>query len=247
MTWQRIWSGLVGRLRASAVPEGPADTGWLAIACLAALACVAVPVLWRATRSLVTVVHETGHALVGVACGRRFVGFRVNTDMSGETVTAGRERGLARIATTAAGYPMPALVGAGLVYVGLHGYASLLLLVSWLILAALAVRARSAYTVLTLALLLGAVGALWWAGGDGLNTAVVAGAGVFLVLGGWRGWLAVLRSPDPRQDPGTLAGLTHIPRALWNALFALVMAASSWLLVRLLGAPLGAAAQAVMP
>ncbi len=247
MTWQELWAGLVLRVRESATPGQPLETGWLAIGVAVAFGCVLVPPAWRAARTLVTVVHESGHALVGVACGRRFVGFVVNTDMSGETVTAGRPRGPGRVATTAAGYPMPALVGAGLVAAGLHGYSGLVLLVAWVILVVVLCHARSLYTVASLVLLAGAVAALWWAGGGELGSAVVCGVGVFLVLGGWRAWFSVLRSGDASQDPGVLAGLTHIPGALWNLVFALVMAALSWLVGRMLAAPLGAALQAMLP
>lgn len=247
VSWQEIWAGFVWRVRESAVPGQPVETGWLALGCVVALGCVLVPSAWRLTRTLVTVVHESGHALVGLACGRRFLGFRVNTDMSGETVTAGRPSGPGRVVTTAAGYPMPALVGACLVAVGLHGWAGLVLLVSWAVLAVVGFHARSPYTVLTVVVLLAAVGALWWAGGGELRSAVVCSTGVFLVLGGWRGWFSVARTRDPRQDPGALASLTHIPQFVWNALFALVMAALSWWTVTMVAAPLRAAVEALLP
>lgn len=247
MGWQELWAEFVLRVRESVTPGQPLETGWLAIGVAAAFGCVLVPLAWRSVRTLVTVVHEFGHALVGVLCGRRFVGFVVNTDMSGETVTAGRPRGPGRVATTASGYPMPALVGAGLVAAGLHGYSGLVLLAAWVILVVVLCHARSAYTVLSLVLLVGAVAALWWAGGDELGAAVICGVGVFLVLGGWRAWFSVLRSGDASQDPSVLASLTHIPRALWNLVFALVMAALSWLVARMLAAPLGTAVQALLP
>lgn len=247
MGWQELWAGFVVRVQESATPGQPPANGWLAIAVAVALGCVLVPFAWRPMRTLVTVVHEAGHALVGVLCGRRFVGFRVSADMSGETVTAGRPRGPGRVATTAAGYPMPALVGAGLVAAGLHGYAGLVLMGSLLVVVVVLCHARSFYTVLSLVLLAAAIAGLWWAGGDELSAAVVCGTGVFLVAGGWRGWLAVAGSGDGSQDPGVLAELTHIPRVLWTLFFALVMAALSWWTLRMLVAPVTAAVQALLP
>src|SRR5690606_19833180 len=47
----------------------------LAVVAAVALAVVLVPQAWRVARLGVTLVHELGHAVVGVAVGRRFTGF----------------------------------------------------------------------------------------------------------------------------------------------------------------------------
>ncbi len=73
-----------------------------------ALALVAVDPLWRVVRLAVTLVHELGHAVVGVLVGRQFTGFVLRGDMSGHAVTRGPVRGAGRVASTWAGYPMPA-------------------------------------------------------------------------------------------------------------------------------------------
>ena len=62
---------------------------------------LAVPAVKRGGRTLVTVVHEAGHAVVGIACGRRFQGFVVQRDMSGHAVTKGKPTGPGRILTSA--------------------------------------------------------------------------------------------------------------------------------------------------
>ena len=63
----------------------------------------------------VTLVHELGHAFVGMLVGRRFTGFVLRGDMSGHAVTVGPPRGIGRLVTTWAGYPMPGVVALGLV------------------------------------------------------------------------------------------------------------------------------------
>ena len=55
----------------------------------AALVAVAVDPVWRVLRLGVTLVHELGHAGVGVLAGRRFTGFVLRGDMSGHAVTVG--------------------------------------------------------------------------------------------------------------------------------------------------------------
>ena len=92
MDWQLV--------RSRTVPAGadlaigaPAVT----VALVAALLVVAVPLVWQVLRLAVTLVHELGHALVGMAVGRRFTGFVLRGDMSGHAVTVGPTRGLGRV------------------------------------------------------------------------------------------------------------------------------------------------------
>src|SRR5699024_4787175 len=109
------WSALVERLRPGpplAELGLPATTLWVALG--AGLLVVAVAPLWRLLRVVVTVVHELGHAVVGILVGRSFTGLVLRPDMSGHAVTVGPSRGMGLVATTWAGYPAPALVGAGL-------------------------------------------------------------------------------------------------------------------------------------
>jgi len=200
-----------------------------------ALASAAVLVAWRPTWQLlrvgVTLVHELGHAVVGLAVGRRFVGFVVRGDMSGHAITAGPARGAGRVASTWAGYPAPALVGAALVCVAVRGWAApvttLLLLTGLLV----AVRVRSMFTALVLGVVLLATAALWWWRDDAIQLQVLAAAGLVLLVGAWRHVFSVIRIGSRGDDPAVLAQLTAVPRMLWNLSFVAVAAASSWLVV----------------
>ena len=195
---------------------------------LALLAVVLAP-LWRVLRLGVTLVHELGHAVVGLAVGRRFTGFVLRGDMSGHAVTVGPARGLGRVATTWAGYPAPAVAGAGAVWLGAHGWAGAVLALVLLVLLGALVRVRS---LLTAAVVLG-VGAAtawtWWSGSDLVRAQVLVGAGLVLVVGAWRHLGAVAGSRDPGSDAAVLARLTPVPRVLWLLGFAAVCAAATWL------------------
>ena len=72
---------------------------------------VVLPPAWSITRHLVTLVHEAGHAAVAVLTGRRLNGIRLHTDTSGLTVSSGKPRGPGMIATAAAGYLAPSVLG----------------------------------------------------------------------------------------------------------------------------------------
>jgi hypothetical protein len=197
------------------------------VALVAAVLVVAVPAVWQVMRLAVTLVHELGHALVGLTVGRRFTGFVLRGDMSGHAVTVGPARGLGRVLTTWAGYPAPAVVGAGLVWTAGRGWGAPVLSLVIVILLVALVRVRSLLTAVVMLVALGATGALWWWRDDAVQAQVLVGAGIVLLVGAWRHLAAVLRTRDRSSDPGVLASLTHVPRLVWNASFVLVCAAAT--------------------
>ncbi|MFW5470675.1 M50 family metallopeptidase [Knoellia sp. CPCC 206435] len=211
-------------------------TGGLTLAVLAALVVVLVPALWLRLRVVVTLVHELGHALVGVASGRRFTGFVVRGDMSGHAVTVGPARGLGRVVTTWAGYPMPALVGLLMLWAATRGYAGALLFGTLLTLVVVLAFVRSAGTLLTVLAAGAGVGALWWWRNDETQAWVVLAAGLVLLVGAWRhlGALVGTGRRDPGSDAVVLGRLTGIPAVLWLVTFATTLAAATWGAARLL-------------
>ncbi|GAA4525302.1 M50 family metallopeptidase [Brachybacterium paraconglomeratum] len=211
--------------------SAPATGWWILLALGVALAAVGLPPLWRPARLAVTIVHELGHAVIGMLMGRRFTGFVVSADMSGHAVTVGPRRGLGRVASTWAGYPAPAIVGAVLVQISLHGWARTALFVALVVLVLSLVFTRSLHT---LAAVLGTavgVGALWWWGSPALAALLTLAAGVFLLLGAWRHLGAVIRRGGRADDPAQLAQLTPLPAWGWLLSFALVLGACSWWVV----------------
>jgi hypothetical protein len=201
----------------------------LVVTAVLAAAAIVVEPLWRLLRVAVTLVHELGHAVVGILFGRRFTGFVVRGDMSGHAVTVGPARGIGRVATTWAGYPAPALTGAAMVTVAEIGWGAPLLTAILVVLLAALTRIRSLLTLLVMAAATGAVAALWWWRDDTLQAHVLVGTGIVLIVGAWRHLGAVLAAgrTDRTSDPAILAQLTRVPRLLWILSFVLVMAAAS--------------------
>lgn len=227
MNWQQFWDALIARVQSGlAVQVLPASI-WLPFAVAGAAIVVFVGPFWRLVRTVVTVVHELGHALVGLLCGRKFTGLVINSDMSGHTVTSGRARGLGLILTTAAGYPMPLLVGAGVCAAALTGRAGLVLLIALVLVLFALVRARSLFTVVSLLAVFAGCWATWWFGQAVVQAAVICGIGLVLIMGGWRQLAAVIRQGGPGQDPGVLARLTPLPTLFWQLVFVLIAGAST--------------------
>ncbi|HEY9496353.1 MAG TPA: M50 family metallopeptidase [Intrasporangium sp.] len=225
MDW---WDEVVRRLEpATGDVSLTAAAVWTVLA--GSLLVVAVEPLWRVLRIAVTLVHELGHAVVGMAVGRRFTGFVLRGDMSGHAVTVGRARGVGRVVSTWAGYPAPAVVGAAMAWVAGLGWAAAFIGGVLVILVIALIRVRSALTLLVMVVALAATAALWWWRDDVLQAQILVGTGIVLVVGAWRHLAAVAASPDRSSDPGVLSSLTHVPRIIWNLSFAIVCAAATWL------------------
>lgn len=221
--WHEIWA----RLQPSDV-SGVGTTPVLVALGIAVLV-VAVNPIWRAVRIAGTVVHELGHATVGVMLGRRFTGFVLRPDMSGETVTVGKSHGPALVCSTWAGYPAPAVVGTALVFAAERGWAAPVLGAIGAVLICTLIMVRSAYTAAVIVLAAAAVGALWWWGSAQLQLVVTFALGVVLLLGAWRhiGAVAGRRTRGGTSDSGILARLTPLPALAWVGTFYLVAAAGT--------------------
>lgn len=218
--------------RAQVAAEAPVLTAPVLVGVLVtALVAVSWSRAWRLLRLVITLVHELGHAVVGVAVGRRFTGFVLRGDMSGHAVTVGPAKGAGMLAMTWAGYPAPAVAGAVLVWLGARGWAAPVLTLVLVVLVVALAYVRSALTAVVVLGSLLAVGALWWWRDDALQQQVLVGAGVVLLVGAWRHLGAVIGSRDPSSDPGVMARLTGLPGGVWQASFVLVCALATWLVV----------------
>ncbi|WP_205473888.1 M50 family metallopeptidase [Nocardioides sp. SYSU D00038] len=203
--------------RATAVQPVP-EPAVVAATGAVALLLVLAPVTWRRVRLGVTVVHEAGHAVVGVLVGRRLEGIRLHSDTSGLTVTRGRPRGPGMVAMLAAGYLAPAAVGLLAAVLLGRGRGVGLLWLLLVLLVALVVWIRNGYGLLTVVVLgAGLLALTWWAPVEA-QSLVAYLIGWLLLLAAPRPLVELLRSGRARRrtsDPDQLAGLTHLPAVLW--------------------------------
>src|SRR5262249_9071765 len=128
-----------------------APPGWLAAAAaLVALIVVGYAPAWHLSRGLITIAHEGGHALVAVLARRQLKGIRLHSDTSGVTVTKGSPTGFGMIATAAAGYVAPSLVGLGAAWLTSEGRVALLLWSAVALLTCMLLLIRNFFGALTL-------------------------------------------------------------------------------------------------
>jgi Peptidase M50B-like len=201
------------------------------LAAVVALLAVAHRGSWRVCRTVVTIAHEGGHALVAVLTGRRLSGIRLHSDTSGVTVSVGPPTGPGMVCTALAGYVAPSLLGllaAALVTVG---WTVPLLWLAVLLLLATLVYVRNWFGGLAVLLTGGLVGAVAWYAGTAVQVAFCAAVAWFLLFGGLRSVheLSQGRRRQVRRreypldsDADQLARLTGVPPGLWVGLFTMV-------------------------
>lgn len=191
-----------------------------------ALALITPRRIWPVTRNVVTVAHEAGHALIALLAGRRLSAIRLHSDTSGVTVSAGKPTGPGMIATTAAGYTAPALLGLAVAVTLSTGHAAAALIATLALLTGMLLLIRNlhgAAIVLT-------IGALTY---TVLTYTPDQAQSAFAHLLCWFLTLAALRpvwelhqhrrnNTAPDNDADQLARLTGLPGGLWVLLFALV-------------------------
>jgi hypothetical protein len=221
----------IGSLWHHAFTTQPLPPLWLVLGSAAlALAAVASPRIWAAMRTVVTIVHEGGHALVALAAGRRLSGVRLYRNTAGVTMSAGKASGPGIVLTAAAGYPAPALLGLGAAALLAAGHVTGMLLLSLVLLAGLAIAIRNAYGILAVVVTWAAVAAV----GLLASAQVQAGFGYamtwFLLLGGVRPVLELQSRRRHGQgqdsDADQLARLTRVPGMVWVVLFGLLAVAA---------------------
>ncbi len=209
-------------------PQPPLPVAVVLVLGLVALVVTWSPAGYRLVRHLVTLVHEAGHALVAVLTGRRLRGIRLHSDTSGLTVSRGRPRGLGMVATLAAGYPAPALLGLAGAWLLGRGYAAGLLGALLLTCVLMLLMVRNGYGAMVLLVTGAAVGVVIWAAPQ----AALSWTGHLLV---WALVLAAPRSVVELQlqrragraggsDVEQLGRLTHLPAVVWIAGFWAVCA-----------------------
>lgn len=182
--------------------------------------------LWRVTGLIVTIVHELGHGFAGLMLGRRALAIRIAGDHSGLALSYGT--GASAPWMTFWGYPAPALVGSLLIFAALYGYPLPALAAAAVLLFVSLIFMRGFLAITVTALTAAGIGALVnWAPAQ-VTSAAALGAGLFLLIGAWKGFANLLRAhargDRGQSDAAILARATRIPAVIWLALMFLVMA-----------------------
>lgn len=193
---------------------------------LAALVAVAYRPLWRVLRSVVTIAHEGGHAVVALCARRKLSRIELHSDTSGVTVSRGRPTGPGMVATMVAGYPAPSLLGLGAALLLAAGYITGMLVLTVLLLLVLLTRVRNAYGVLSVVVTGAVILAVAWLAPVQAQAVFAYVLTWFLLLGGIRPVFELARSRGRRgvwqSDADQLGDLTRTVGGLWITVFALL-------------------------
>lgn len=217
--------------------DPPADVVLISGAC--ALLAASIDGVWRWSRNVVTIVHEGGHAVVAVLTGRRLTGIKLHADTSGLTLSAGKPAGPGMMATAAAGYLSPSIVGLAGVGLLAIDQVTIMLWTGAAVLVAMLAMARNLYGAFALLVAGGAVVAISLLATPSVQAAFGYTMTWFLLIGGVRPVVELgrqrRRQPGRRSDADHLARLTGVPASAWVVLFSLAtmaaLAAGAWFLL----------------
>lgn len=227
-TW---WDRIVGGFSRSPVPEVTATE--LAVVILIAVAVSLPRVTWRYFGLLATVTHELGHAFAALMTGQRLGGIRLSLNHSGTTTTYSRGR-LPAAWSTFWGYPVPAVVGAAMVWSGFNGWGPAAMSVGTLVLLASFLFLRNGIGLLVTAAAVLAAALLVLFVPPELNGHVMIVLGLALLVAAVRDLGKLLtvhlrrREQLPTSDAYLLFRATRVPAPVWILLFAAVVAGSWW-------------------
>ncbi len=198
----------------------------LVLTAAAALLAVAFRPVWKLVRNAITIVHESGHAVTAVLCGRRLQSIRLRSDTSGLTITKGKPRGLGMVLTLVVGYDMPPLFGLGGAFLLSRGHVTLVLWLLILLFVFVLLLMRNLYGLLAV-LVTGAIvfAVSWWAPVRWQEIFAFFAVWLFLI-GGVRPLFELhaqrRRERTPGSDVDQLAAITFLPGGAWLFLFTLV-------------------------
>jgi hypothetical protein len=245
-------TGVLDHIWRAATTRVPAPSRTVVIAmALVAVAVVLVTPVWRVARNVITIAHESAHALTALLTGRRLTAIRLHSDTSGLTVSAGKPRGFGMILTTFAGYVGPALVGLGAAWLLRLGYAVGLLWLLVVLLLIILVKVRNWYGLLVVLVSAGALVGVGWYAPPATQSGLAYALTWFLLFGAVRpvaelqatrhrehargGGRGGRRTPAGQSDADQLARLTHLPGLLWVVVFAMVTVGAAALAAHWIG------------
>lgn len=192
----------------------------------AALVVVLWTLSWRMTRTVVTIAHEGGHAVVAVLVGRGLTGIRLHADTSGVTHSTGAGRGPGVVLMFFAGYVFPPLLGLGGAALVAAGHSDVLLWLGVGLLVATLIHIRNAFGAFVVLVTGAVLGAMAWWAPPAWQAGFAAALCWFLLFGGLRAVRELQRSRRRRRtttsDADQLAAITHLPGGMWTFVFGLI-------------------------
>ena len=217
----------LGEVWTNVLHTQPDPPRWLVLAAAVAALVLIIPHgLWRISRNVVTIAHESGHAAAAVLSGRRLTGIRLHSDTSGVTVSRGKPYGPGMVVTGAAGYITPSLLGLLGAALLTAGHITALLWFAVVGLAALLLMIRNVYGVVSVLVTGGIAFVVSWFGTPGVQAGCAYLFTWFLLVGGVRPVVELQRlrrrGQAPTSDADQLARLTRIHPLFWVALFGFV-------------------------
>lgn len=203
----------------------------IVVALIAAGVASARGPLWQPLHVLVAIAHECGHAAAAVLTRRSVLRVQINSDGSGTTHTSGRVGGIGAGLVAFAGYPFPAILGAGFLVAVATGTARIWAAAAATALVVLLMRTRNLHGWVVVLVWLAALAAAAWYLPGGLLALAMTFLGASLLFGAGRSLLAerrARRAGESGSDVTALARGGRVPAGLWWATMFGVVLCCGW-------------------
>ena len=208
------------------VPQARPDLSVVVLTGVVAAVVVGYLPTWQVARHIVTIAHEASHGIAALLSGRRLSGIRLHSDTSGLTVSSGRRTGPGMVATAAAGYVGPAIIGVCAALALSAGYALAVLWGVLVLLALLLIQIRNWFGLWSVLVTGAAVFAVTWWAPEAAQSAFAYLVVWFLLIAAPRPVVELQRERSRRRatssDADQLGRLTFLPAGAWVGLFGLV-------------------------
>jgi hypothetical protein len=176
-----------------------------------------------------------------VLTGRRLNGIRLHTDTSGLTISSGKPRGPGMIATAAAGYLAPAVLGLVSISLVEGGHTPWALYAGLTTMALMLAFIRNWFGLVVVVLVGAAVALLIWRAPADVQDFAALTFSWFLLVAAPRAtvdlWSHRRRARTRTTDADVLARLTFLPAPVWNVVFVLLTGAALVGAVWVVGVP----------
>ena len=181
--------------------------------------------LWRWVRFFETIIHEFGHAAVGVLLGQKLTGFKIRYDTSGETNTLTYGYGLRGLLTHLAGYPTPILLGVLTVYYSVfYGASAVFIWIYTVISFTVLLFVRNWFGIVPVAVMSSILISSFMLNSTQYDSIIVLTLAVTLILGGIRSIITLWKHPEG-SDADLIVQYLGGFRSFWVFMITLTAAA----------------------
>lgn len=192
---------------------------------LLCITCIIIPKLWYICNYLITVVHETGHALAALMVFSKLRGITIHLDHSGETQSISSNFFLFRAWSAWWGYSFPAFAGVSYLMAIYYNKVGIAITLTVIIAVLITLQIRNFIALLTIGATSAILIACWWYLDNNYIALMFYALAWLLLFGGVKSVIELCEIHYKHQGDGsdaqTLRNTVFLPVIFWLATFVI--------------------------